>query len=366
MPRRREPPHLWLKPPESKRARLAVWVIVDGARRESTGCSEHNIDEAQRKLAEYIKGKFEPPTGKGSDLLVVEAIAAYLEHHVAHLTSQKSREFGRDTCRPLLQWWAGKILAQVNGINCRSYVKWRCAQKYRGRKISDQTARHDLKSLRAALNWYKAEVDNGMIVPTVKMPSKAASRTDYYLTRTEVAARIRAARKSVRTHHVARMLLIGWYTGTRPGATLALRWIPTATAGWFDLTAAVLHRRGHGTKVTNKRQPPARIHTRLLPHLRRWHGLDMADGFTHVIRYLGEPVAKLRRSWGTVAKAAGAKGSDGPHIMRHSCCTWLMQAGVDVYEVSGFTGVSVKVLMEVYAHHHPAFQNNAATARARK
>jgi integrase len=39
---------------------------------------------------------------------------------------------------------------------------------------------------------------------------------------------------------------------------------------------------------------------------------------------------------------------DGPHIMRHSCCTWLMAAGVDVYEVSGYTGVSVEVLLSVY------------------
>jgi hypothetical protein len=39
-----------------------------------------------------------------------------------------------------------------------------------------------------------------------------------------------------------------------------------------------------------------------------------------------------------------------------------MAAGVDVYEVSGYTGVSVKVLLEVYGHHHPAFQSNAATA----
>jgi hypothetical protein len=36
---------------------------------------------------------------------------------------------------------------------------------------------------------------------------------------------------------------------------------------------------------------------------------------------------------------------DGPHILRLSCCTWLMQAGIDVYEAAGYTGVSAKVLL---------------------
>jgi integrase len=372
---------LWLRPAE--RGRAGVWLILDGSKQKSTGCGERDIEQAQRVLADYIKGKFEPPTGKGQQLLIVEAVAAYLEQHVEHLASPKSREFGTHTCGPLLKWWSGRTIAEVNGINCRAYVKWRTTQTYRGRNISDQTARHDLKSLRAAIRWYKREVDTSIVVPTVTMPSKAPARMDYFLTRDEVAVRLRAARRSKRTHHIARMLLIGWYTGTRPGATLDLGWLPSPTAGWFDLTNSVLHRRGSRTRITSKRQPPARIHARLLPHLRRWHRMDTVAGFTKVIRYQGEPVKKLRRSWGTVAKlaakltaereskrtgkkvAAGAT-MDGPHIMRHSCCTWLMAAGVDVYEVSGYTGVSVEVLLTVYGHHHPDFQSKAATATGKR
>ncbi len=380
MSRRRGPPRLWLKPAE--RGRSAVWIILDRSKHQSTGCGERDLEKAERVLAEYIRGKYEAPTGKGQQLLIVEAVAAYLEHHVACLESAKSRDFGRDTCRPLLKWWSGKTIAQVNGINCRAYVKWRTAQKRNGRTISDQTARHDLKSLRAALRWYKREIDSAIIVPTVTMPSKAPPRQDYFLTRDELAVRLHAARASPRTHHVARMLLIGWYTGTRPGATLALRGVPSPSAGWFDLDAGVLHRRGSGTRISNKRQPPARIHARLLPHLRRWRASDLAKGFTHVIRYQGAPVKKLRNSWGSVARraaqhlaelekqrgtrVAGRSGPDGPHIMRHSCCTWLMQAGVNVYEVSGYTGVSVEVLLEVYGHHHPAFKSNAATANSKR
>lgn len=353
-----------------------MWCIVDGKKRVSTGCGERDIEQAQRKLADYIREQFEPPTGKGGRLLVVEAIAAYLEHHVEHLPSKQSREFGRATCAPLLEWWSGMTLTQVNGVNCRAYVRWRTSQnrkrhpKSRRRpvKVSDQTARHDLKSLRAAMRFYKRELDGALVVPTVTLPSKAPPRMDYFLTRDGLAARLRAALRGPQTRHVARMLLIGWYTGTRPGAILKLSWLPSSSAGWIDLDAGVLHRRGAQTRITNKRQPPARIHARLLPHLRRWHRLDTdrEAPIANVIHYRGEPVAKLRRSWETVAKLAGSTLKDGPHILRHSCCTWLMQAGVDVYEAAGYTGVSVKVLLETYGHHHPAFQEKAASATGKR
>jgi hypothetical protein len=78
----------------------------------------------------------------------------------------------------------------------------RCAQQCRFRgNISDQTARHDLKTLRAAIRWYKREHDSSLVVPLVTMPGKAQPRMDYWLSRDEVARRIRIARKSRQTRH---------------------------------------------------------------------------------------------------------------------------------------------------------------------
>jgi integrase len=77
----------------------------------------------------------------------------------------------------------------------------------------------------------------------------------------------------------------------------------------------------------------------------------MAHGIASVIHYHGEPVAKLRRSWKTVSGGA----ADGPHVLRHTAATWLMQAGVDVFEAAGYLGMTVDTLLEVYGHHHPSF-----------
>jgi len=140
--------------------------------------------------------------------------------------------------------------------------------------------------------------------------------------------------------------LIGVYSGTRPGAILGLRWLPSPAAGWIDLESGTLHRSGTTERASNKRKPPARIHSRLLPHLRRWRRLDSEHGITHVVHYMGEPIQKLRRAWASVGG-----GKDGPHVVRHTAATWLMQAGVDAFEAAGYLGMSVETLLEVYGHH---------------
>ena len=47
-----------------------------------------------------------------------------------------------------------------------------------------------------------------MVVPTVTLPKKAPARRDYWLTRDEVARRLRLARKHGQTRHICRLLLV--------------------------------------------------------------------------------------------------------------------------------------------------------------
>jgi integrase len=144
------------------------------------------------------------------------------------------------------------------------------------------------------------------------------------------------------------MLLIGVYTGTRPGAILALRWLPSIDARWLDLNTGVLFRSGSKVSQSKKRQPAAKLHGRLLPHLRRWRAADMESGIASVVHYQGERVRKLRRSWESVAKLAGSKSKDGPDILRRTAAPWMMRSGVDAFEASGFLGMTPEILWEVY------------------
>jgi hypothetical protein len=57
----------------------------------------------------------------------------------------------------------------------------------------------------------------------------------------------------------------------------------------------------------------------------------------------------------------------GPYLrvptrpLRHTAATWLMQAGVDMWEAAGWLGMTVEQLKANYGHH-PDFQEGAAEA----
>jgi integrase len=146
-----------------------------------------------------------------------------------------------------------------------------------------------------------------------------------------------------------------------------LSWLPSPTGGWFDLEGEILYRRGmRARRARNKNQPPARIHEKLQPHLRRWKEADLAHGIIRVVHYRGQPVKKLRRSWNSVARTAGAERPAAPHICRHTAATWQMQAGTDLFEAAGYLGMSPETLWREYGHHHPSFQQRAARAVPRQ
>jgi integrase len=90
-------------------------------------------------------------------------------------------------------------------------------------------------------------------------------------------------------------------------------------------------RAADGELQSKKRKPPSRIHAKLLPWLRRWRERDIASGVSIVCHYDGVQVKKLRRSWATIRKAAGLGDDVTPHVLRHTCVTWLLQAGVPTW-----------------------------------
>jgi integrase len=270
--------------------------------------------------------------------------------------------------KPIIEWWGDRPLSDINGRNCRQYLAWRCAQPIRRftksepKLVSSSTARHELGLLNASIRHYHREHGPLTAVPVVTMPPRKPPRSDYFLTRDEIAQRIRAARKRRETHHLVRLFQLGLYSGTRPGAMLKLRWLPSPDAGWIDVDRGVLHRKPSGAIQTTKRQPPCRIHTRLLRHLKHWQKEDIANGIVNVIHFAGRPIRDISQVWNTIRLIAGHERHDGPHILRHSSATMYMSWGLDIAEISGALGMSPKILIDVYGHHHVRFQERIATS----
>lgn len=372
MPRSAKPARLWLRPAAHDRS--AQWVILDAGRQISTGCSEHDYRGAEEALAFHTGKKYNPDrwNGRALDLPIAEAINVYLKEHAPTVANPS---FLVTTSEPILKWWGDRRLKDIRKASCTEYAVWRQAQG-----VSSTTAWHDLKTLRAAINYWHANYGPLPALPVVSMPKPNSSRARF-LTRSEVASLLWAARK-LHHHHVARIILIGVYTGTRSGAMLDLSWYPSTVGGWVDLDNGILHRRGDLEGETTKRRPSVPIHDRLLPHLRRWRTLD-GPHLVPVCHYHGKRIDKLRRSWSAVIVEAGlghwknAVIKKGPrkgeptlslvtecpvHVLRHTCVTWMLQAGVPIWETAGFVGMSEEMVRKVYGHHCPDFMSNAKRA----
>ncbi len=382
MPRRRMPPRLYLREDER------VWIIRDGPRDIRTGSSEGDRRGAEEALRNYLSDRFTPSVRERDpdQLTVAEVLTAYGRERAPHV---------RDPVRIgnaifwLADWWAARRISEVRGANCRAYADWR-----REARISDGTIRRELGVLSAAIRHWHREHGPLVSIPVVTLPDAPEPHPNW-LTRSEAARLLAGAlgwyqetwcdiatrqehrrwrRNPFRIHrHAARFILLGLYTGTRSGAIASLRWMPNTTGGWVDLERGVIHRRGIGESETNKRRPPAKVGARLLAHLRRWKRLDDAARdraarqagapvalFLSVVSYEGEPVLKVRRAWESAVELGHLGPHVTPHILRHTRATWMMQAGVEVWEAAGHLGMSPRMLQDVYGHHHPDFQSKAA------
>jgi integrase len=112
----------------------------------------------------------------------------------------------------------------------------------------------------------------------------------------------------------------------------------------------IFFRRPAGVRETKKRRPPVPLPRRLLAHLRRWKRL----GQRYAVEWNGEPVKDVDKAFRNVARAAKLPDVT-PHVLRHTAATWQMQLGTDPWQAAEYLGMSLKMLLENYGHHHPEY-----------
>ncbi|MBJ3774380.1 tyrosine-type recombinase/integrase [Acuticoccus mangrovi] len=73
----------------------------------------------------------------------------------------------------------------------------------------------------------------------------------------------------------------------------------------------------------------------------------------HVVEWNGKPVESVRKAFERAREAAGLGEDVTPHVLRHTCATWLMQSWADPSEVAGYLGMTMETLQRTYGHHSP-------------
>ncbi len=255
-------------------------------------------------------------------ITIADVLDRYWHDHGAATRSAPRQAQAIRTLKPALGTLAADALI---GADVRAII---AAERARG--LKDATIRRRLIVLRAALRHAEREglIAHARLIP---LPPGGPPR-DRWLTRAEAARLIRAARRLPRHGRaMTTLILTGLYTGTRRGAMLRLSFARSDYAGWIDLDGGILYRRGTLELQTKKRQPPAP----------RW---------------------TVERMFRAVARAAGLGDEVVIHTLRHTCATWLAQAGVPVWQAAGYLGMTVEMFEQVYGHHHPAYLAQAAAA----
>ena len=70
----------------------------------------------------------------------------------------------------------------------------------------------------------------------------------------------------------------------------------------------------------------------------------------------------MRRAFNGARDHAGLGPDVTPHTLRHTCATWLVQAGRPLWEVAGYLGMTVEMIERVYGHHNEDHLRAAARA----
>jgi hypothetical protein len=282
MPRRAKGPYLyWI---EYKNGRASQWVIRDGAKMRSTGLGDGaSENEKSAALAKYLIEKHDPKP-KGVDnpnqALVADCLNVYLEKKLAAYVPPESdrrahsrRDEDRKMVQSLLDYFGLMTVGEVTGA----------AQKeYAARRTTANMARRELVILSAAINDYFRDQGGFSMVFRAIVPDQP-SRRERFLTRQQAAQQVRAAWRKRQVNrggglgrftgkHTARMMLVGFYTGSRCGAICNAATMPTIGRSYVDYDAGVFYRQAQGRHLTNKSQnakpspipaPAARSHAAL-------------------------------------------------------------------------------------------------------
>lgn len=388
--------------PRSGSRLAAIYFIRDGSTNRSTGFGPDRLEEAEEALAAYLDArrrqtlKARATADDPADVLIADVVALYAREK-APLTADPKSVAGRLSI--ILEWWGAMTLADIRRSTCLGYVAHREGQPIRAYKnassaprVSAASARRELEDLSSAVTWWAAEHPLTRR-PIFTYPATTAGSPRDALSRADAAAllwasmgwrkgqdgRWRRLSKSAiaNRRHLRRFILLGLYSGSRPGVLPKLRWRQADDAAWVDLSKGWIYRRGRReADHPTKKRPAFRIPKRLYAHLRRWERLDalrsaalQAQGepaLDTVLHHGGAPISgKLRTGYRNIVKDAGLAPGITPHYHRHTAATWLMEQDVSVRRAAQYLGMTPRTLEKHYAHHRPGFQTDISDAMAR-
>lgn len=304
--------------PVTKRPNGSYQVTVCFGGRTHRKASRHwTFQDAKRVEREWLASVKDAAAGRQPERTIAEALEKWLTEHVPRLRSARQT---RNHCRMLLPFIAGRKLSEIPQV----WAEVKAAMQDK----APATVNHKGRVLRQIGNAAWREWGWVSSPPTIRLlPENGRER---FLTGAEVQALADAMGSPEGREYV----LLAAYTGIRRGHLLRLTHHDVVNG------RIVLDRSG---KTARLQVVP--LHAKVKEIAKRLP-LGISDW-------------QLAQQW---TDARAKTGIDCRwHDLRHTCASWLVQAGVPLLVVKEFLGHSTITMTQRYAHLAPAHLDDAIT-----
>jgi integrase len=262
---------------------------------------------------------------------------AYLSAH----EQQASAERAHYAAKRLYEAFGDIAMTAITPASIEAYNRQRAAAG-----AAPATIRRELGVLSAAARWCQQALGWQVTDPTTGRRPPATPGRLRWLSREEADRLIAAARQST-SHALADFITLALHTGMRRGELLGLEWERV------DLGRACLYLDTQHQKNRQRSTIPlnsaARAALIRLGQFRAQHCPASPWVFCHAD---GRRIQKFRHSFTHACEQAGITDFT-IHDLRHTCASWLVQAGVPIAEVCALLRHGDIRMTMRYAHLEP-------------
>ena len=324
-----------------KRAGSPFWYV---RYRDASGnrvkCSSGTTD---RKEADELEAKWKLEA-RQRRLWGTQPSYTYDELMLRYLQETQGAKRERDawSAKQLQRFFPGRVLSKLKRADVREYIALRKSDGVKGSTINREIA-----LLSSALNRARHDWDWDIPNPAERMREPEAEGRRFFLTRVQFDRLVSAAAQQKRAPYLADLITVAVMTGCRRGELLGLEW------SRVDLKANVVRLGAAETKAGKARLVPLNQSAReaLLRRFRYRATHCPASPWVFCTKG-GERVELVRSSYLRACTTVGLSGFHF-HDLRHTCGSWLMQAGVPVGHIAAVLGHSTVRMTERYAHVAP-------------
>lgn len=253
-------------------------------------------------------------------------------------------------CRRLQPHFTGMIAERIRRADVSSYI-----QKRKKDGVSGSTINRELDLLSAAANFARITLEWDVQNPVTGMSLKEPEGRLRWIKKDEAERLIAEASIEKKSPHLADFIRLALNTGCRKNELLTLSW------DRVDLVAGCIRLEGENTKNGKRRVVPlSEVARDALANRARFRAEHCPESPWVFAHKNGERVKYMQNGFEAACYRAGIKDFR-VHDLRHTCASWLVSAGVPIFEVKALLGHGSIEMTERYAHLAPENLGRVAT-----